>query len=341
MLLIVFLCSLLSNSGLRACLAPNLDYIGDGWCDWDNVNATGSTVEYNNPACNYDGGDCCKESCRQNQEFACGHNGFYCLDETIQRNSDNDDSYLSDFDDDTIYDATSVSLTFIGLTENACSSLALPLRASLSLLLQISLSQVGNDVTCFDLTSGTRGLSVDPVTVGDTSASVTVFFDTESEFESDSNLREALLDSSAAFTELFASEAIASGYASSLTSLQMTDVEVFSIMSIGGLAGDNYNDDFDGNDDEGIVFGKSEKDRPFMEVHRVEFISAGAAIVGSVFICLLYAFWTTRAQLLPVANAFARKVEYVQQIQLGETEGEAFELPHASTVFSVRKFEKE
>jgi hypothetical protein len=53
-----------------ACAAPSLSWIGDGFCDHD--------LAYNNAACNWDGGDCCIETC-VTAAATCGQNGYYCL----------------------------------------------------------------------------------------------------------------------------------------------------------------------------------------------------------------------------------------------------------------------
>lgn len=45
-------------------------YYSDGYCD--------STM--NNPACNYDGGDCCESACKNGLVYICGKNGYYCKD---------------------------------------------------------------------------------------------------------------------------------------------------------------------------------------------------------------------------------------------------------------------
>lgn len=53
------------------CTAPRPEYIGDGYCDRD--------PSYNNEACAWDGGDCCDDTC-QDAQYACGSNGYQCLD---------------------------------------------------------------------------------------------------------------------------------------------------------------------------------------------------------------------------------------------------------------------
>ncbi|GMH84780.1 hypothetical protein TL16_g10024 [Triparma laevis f. inornata] len=49
----------------------NSDYIGDGYCDNDNY--------HNNAVQNYDGGDCCAETC-VSSHFDCGGAGYHCID---------------------------------------------------------------------------------------------------------------------------------------------------------------------------------------------------------------------------------------------------------------------
>jgi hypothetical protein len=51
-----------------ACSPPNPTWVGDGWCDGP---------EYNNAYCEWDGGDCCKETC-VTADFSCGTGGYYC-----------------------------------------------------------------------------------------------------------------------------------------------------------------------------------------------------------------------------------------------------------------------
>lgn len=42
-------------------------YIGDGYCDGE---------KYNTPECNYDGGDCCSETCIDGEFYSCANNTF-------------------------------------------------------------------------------------------------------------------------------------------------------------------------------------------------------------------------------------------------------------------------
>ena len=85
--------------GPHACAATNYSFLGDGWCDYDtvgsdkvfdlgNLPARPSSSEYNNAACQFDGGDCCADTCRDGPVYACGKyshappnaRAFSCLD---------------------------------------------------------------------------------------------------------------------------------------------------------------------------------------------------------------------------------------------------------------------
>lgn len=63
--------------GLPGCCVPEPSYHGDGACDAD--------APYNTPLCNFDGGDCCRETCDlKNSMYKCrsveyGPFGFFCL----------------------------------------------------------------------------------------------------------------------------------------------------------------------------------------------------------------------------------------------------------------------
>ena len=53
----------------------NWQWVGDGWCDPDGI--------YNSEECNYDGGDCCKQTCRPDLDYQCGTAegvGYVCKD---------------------------------------------------------------------------------------------------------------------------------------------------------------------------------------------------------------------------------------------------------------------
>jgi hypothetical protein len=54
----------------ECCNVENSDWIGNGWCD---------SGEYNTELCYWDGGDCCQESC-SDDDYTCGDNGYNCLD---------------------------------------------------------------------------------------------------------------------------------------------------------------------------------------------------------------------------------------------------------------------
>jgi hypothetical protein len=53
-----------------SCPVADPSWIGDGWCD---------AGQYNTKGCDYDGGDCCEESC-VSSFFECGVNGYFCKD---------------------------------------------------------------------------------------------------------------------------------------------------------------------------------------------------------------------------------------------------------------------
>eukprot|EP00750_Incisomonas_marina_P019315 INCI3285.6.p1 GENE.INCI3285.6~~INCI3285.6.p1 ORF type:complete len:210 (-),score=36.96 INCI3285.6:228-857(-) len=60
------------------CTASVPSWIGDGYCD-NNMNDASSAYEYNNPACNWDGGDCCTDTCEAGL-YDCSQGDFYCND---------------------------------------------------------------------------------------------------------------------------------------------------------------------------------------------------------------------------------------------------------------------
>jgi hypothetical protein len=74
---------LMALPGRPDCCVPNTNFIGDGACDPD--------APYNTAECLWDGGDCCKDTCKADSPFGCktkeggelgeyGPFGFYCLD---------------------------------------------------------------------------------------------------------------------------------------------------------------------------------------------------------------------------------------------------------------------
>jgi len=52
------------------CNVRNPSFVGDGWCD---------SLTYNNANCNYDGGDCCSQTCKASWWNYCGINGYNCI----------------------------------------------------------------------------------------------------------------------------------------------------------------------------------------------------------------------------------------------------------------------
>eukprot|EP00591_Stephanopyxis_turris_P005654 CAMPEP_0195507010 /NCGR_PEP_ID=MMETSP0794_2-20130614/543_1 /TAXON_ID=515487 /ORGANISM="Stephanopyxis turris, Strain CCMP 815" /LENGTH=842 /DNA_ID=CAMNT_0040633541 /DNA_START=258 /DNA_END=2786 /DNA_ORIENTATION=+ len=55
-----------------SCPVQHPSFLGDGFCDGD---------EYNVPGCQWDGGDCCNETCVSNDAYQCGSgHGFDCKD---------------------------------------------------------------------------------------------------------------------------------------------------------------------------------------------------------------------------------------------------------------------
>ena len=55
---------------IKPAMACTTSWLGDGYCD--DVN--------NNALCNYDNGDCCSSTCVSTAAYACGINGYSCLD---------------------------------------------------------------------------------------------------------------------------------------------------------------------------------------------------------------------------------------------------------------------
>ncbi len=80
---------------LPKCCVPEPAYHGDGACDPDSP--------YNTAACNYDGGDCCKESCNLDSVYGCGAEsfgygpfGYFCQDPELDEFIDSDECTVSD-----------------------------------------------------------------------------------------------------------------------------------------------------------------------------------------------------------------------------------------------------
>jgi hypothetical protein len=65
--------------GMKGCCLPEVAYLGDGACDPD--------APYNTPECNFDGGDCCRETCNFDTNYGCANEasqgygpfGYFCL----------------------------------------------------------------------------------------------------------------------------------------------------------------------------------------------------------------------------------------------------------------------
>ena len=80
---------------LPECCVPEPAYHGDGACDPD--------APYNTAACNYDGGDCCKESCKLESTYGCssesfgyGPFGYFCQNPKYDEYIDSDECTVSD-----------------------------------------------------------------------------------------------------------------------------------------------------------------------------------------------------------------------------------------------------
>jgi hypothetical protein len=63
---------------LSNCFVQNPDWVGDGYCDSKTVEG-----DYNSASCDWDGGDCCAQSCVSGPE-ECGSNGYDCKDPAYQ-----------------------------------------------------------------------------------------------------------------------------------------------------------------------------------------------------------------------------------------------------------------
>jgi len=58
----------------QSCNVPIPTYVGDGYCDG---------APYNTADCDWDGGDCCAETCT-NGDYTCGVAGYNCLDPSVE-----------------------------------------------------------------------------------------------------------------------------------------------------------------------------------------------------------------------------------------------------------------
>ena len=69
-------------------ILSSIVFKGDGWCDHG---------EYNTNQCNYDGGDCCEESCDESAEYPCGIEGYNCKDPEYDPNYSMEYTYSSSY----------------------------------------------------------------------------------------------------------------------------------------------------------------------------------------------------------------------------------------------------
>ena len=65
----------------NGCDVSSPGYVADGYCD------SYYYEPYNSPECNYDGGDCCPDTCID-AEYDCGVNGYDCIDPEIDSESE-------------------------------------------------------------------------------------------------------------------------------------------------------------------------------------------------------------------------------------------------------------
>ena len=63
-----------------SCDVLNPEWVGDGYCD----SVSGG---YNTPGCDFDGGDCCEETCEESASYECGVAGYFCIDPEYRNNS--------------------------------------------------------------------------------------------------------------------------------------------------------------------------------------------------------------------------------------------------------------
>ena len=68
---ILFPFLILSVVGANGCDVDNPGWVADGYCD---------SIQYNNPDCDWDGGDCCEKTCVDGPVYSCGSNGYNCRD---------------------------------------------------------------------------------------------------------------------------------------------------------------------------------------------------------------------------------------------------------------------
>ena len=85
-----------SVQGMPGCCLPEVAYLGDGACDPD--------APYNTAECNWDGGDCCKETCNFDTNYGCANEasqgygpfGYFCLNPDLEEYINPDECTVSD-----------------------------------------------------------------------------------------------------------------------------------------------------------------------------------------------------------------------------------------------------
>lgn len=85
-----------SVDGLPGCCLPEVAYLGDGACDPDSP--------YNTPECNFDNGDCCRETCNLDSNYGCSNEasqgygpfGYFCLNPDLEEYIHPDKCTVSD-----------------------------------------------------------------------------------------------------------------------------------------------------------------------------------------------------------------------------------------------------
>lgn len=85
-----------SVEGMPGCCLPEVAYLGDGACDPD--------APYNTEECNFDGGDCCKETCNFDTNYGCANKasqgygpfGYFCLNPDLEEYINPNECTVSD-----------------------------------------------------------------------------------------------------------------------------------------------------------------------------------------------------------------------------------------------------